>query len=100
MKSKVFTTAWELVKRLSITISKALVIAWKQVKAEILTDRVNYLDAVYFLNDEQKSEQKEKLAKAVQLVKAWRALMPKPTTVNTFKADISAWYGCGQYSGD
>lgn len=44
MRKSIFLSAWNLVRKFSITLSEALVIAWKEFKLEVVSEKINALE--------------------------------------------------------
>lgn len=100
MRKLVFIKAWELVKRFELNLSQALQLAWKEIKANFLFDRINYLDCQY-MTSEQRSEYKEKISMANKLMIEIKNIMPVsfvPYSVSMNGAQ--AWYDGKTFNND
>ena len=98
MRKEIFLSAWKLVKEFGITLSKALTIAWKEFKLQVVADRMNELELKY-MTSEERAEVKSLRSVFKELNIAIQSL--KPVRIVEFNNSGAIHdYGIGAYNGD
>lgn len=98
MRKNIFLEAWKLVKEFGITLSKALIISWKEFKLQVVADRINELELKY-MTSEERAEVKSLTSVFRELNIAIQSL--KPVRVVEFNNSGARHdYGIGAYNGD
>lgn len=98
MRKSIFLNAWEYVKKFSITLSQALVIAWKEFKIETIADKINSLELK--LNTADVREELKALYSQIKPLNiALNAIKPV-LSVEFENSGARHDYGIGAYNGD
>lgn len=100
MRTSVFLKAWELVKSLGMNLREALVLAWKEIKAETIWNTINDLELKLNTAELQK-ELKSLYSKVSVLELEIKSLRPCSIVNIAFdNSGAAAWYDGKTFNND